>query len=463
MNSSGRVVMDVTRADGAVRVHEIGGGAPIDEYSPGTVGLTLAEGKLVLAGLQHHLVQAQTEDHCCRRRRCQRCGAPRPIKDKRSRRLVSLFGTINVSAPRFEPCHCAVTRRQTLSPVSEIMPDRCTLEYERVVAKMGASLPYRRARTLLSEFLPLDDIPSVETARQHTIRVGARLEKEAVTSAKVAEPTPVEAKSIALSIDGGHVRSARQYQGRSFEVLLAQVTNDGGKQIVFSSVPAEAVSQRDQLRGVLHKLGATAATPATILSDGAEGPRALGEAASPGPTYHVLDWFYLSMRIQHVDQMTKSWPDVSADDRRTGTDLVEIIDRIRWRLWHGQVTRALELICAALVTLDGVANSEKLAAVAARKVARLLRDLETYICGQSDIIIDYATARQDDEPISTAVTESPVPWLLHQRMSAQQQMCWSPRGAHLMLKVCTATANGTLERDHAVAEPWARRPFRRAA
>src|SRR5580658_10066287 len=217
-----RVVMEVIRADGPVHVHEIGGGAAVDEYSPRTVGLTLAEGKLVLAGLQHHLVQAQTEDHCCRRRRRQRCGAPRPIKDNRSRRLLSLFGTVNVSAPRFEPCRCAVTRRQTLSPVSEIMPDRCTPEYQQVVAKMGASLPYRRARTLLSEFLPLDDIPSVETARQRTIPVGARLEKEAATSAKVAEPTLSETKSIALSIDGGHVRSARQYQGRSFEVLLAQ-------------------------------------------------------------------------------------------------------------------------------------------------------------------------------------------------------------------------------------------------
>jgi GntR family transcriptional regulator / MocR family aminotransferase len=37
-----RVVMEVTGADGAVRVHEIGGGARIDEYSPRTVGLTLA-------------------------------------------------------------------------------------------------------------------------------------------------------------------------------------------------------------------------------------------------------------------------------------------------------------------------------------------------------------------------------------------------------------------------------------
>jgi hypothetical protein len=317
-----RVVMEVIAVDGAVRAHEIGGGAAVDEYLPRTVGLTLAEGKLVLAGLQHHLVQAATEDHCHRRRRCQRCGAPRPIKDRRSRRLLSLFGTVSVSAPRFEPCRCAVTRHRTLSPVGEIMPDRCTSDYERVVAKMGASLPYRRARTRLSAFLPLDDIPSVETARRRTIRVGARLEKQAVTSVKVVEPTSVAAKSIALSIDRSHVRSVRQYQVRWLEVLLAQVTNDDGKQIVFSSVPAEAISHQDQLRGVLHKSGATAVTPVTILSDGAEGSRALGEAASPGPTHHVLDWFHLSMRIHHVDQAAKSWPDVSADDRQTGADFV---------------------------------------------------------------------------------------------------------------------------------------------
>ena len=39
-----RVVMEVIRADGAVHVYEIGGGAAVEEYSPGTVGLTLAEG-----------------------------------------------------------------------------------------------------------------------------------------------------------------------------------------------------------------------------------------------------------------------------------------------------------------------------------------------------------------------------------------------------------------------------------
>jgi hypothetical protein len=64
-----------------------------------------------------------------------------------------------------------------------------------------------------------------------------------------------------------------------------------------------------------------------------------------------------------------------------------------------------------------------------------LGELETYACSQSDIIVDFATARQREEPISTAVIESAVRWLLYRRMNAQQQMCWTLRGAHLMLKV----------------------------
>jgi hypothetical protein len=173
------------------------------------------------------------------------------------------------------------------------MPDRCTPEYERTVAKLGSLLPYRRAPTLLAEFLPLGKPQAVETTRQRTLRVRTRLEQEAVAGA--VSKSAVATKSIALSIDSGHVRASGQYQGRTFEILLAQVSNDKGKQVVFASVPAEATSQTRQLRGVLHGLGATPAPPVTILSDGADGPRSLGQPASPGPTRHVLDWFHLAM------------------------------------------------------------------------------------------------------------------------------------------------------------------------
>ena len=140
------------------------------------------------------------------------------------------------------------------------MPDRCTPEYERVIAKMGSLVPYARDRTLLSEFLPLGDVPAVETTRRRTLRVGARLEQQAASSQPAAPAA--EARAISLFIDGGHVRLGRSYQVRSFE--LAQVSNDDGKQVVFSSVPAEADRQRDQLRGVLHEVGATPDTPVAI-------------------------------------------------------------------------------------------------------------------------------------------------------------------------------------------------------
>jgi len=67
---------------------------------------------------------------------------------------------------------------------------------------------------------------------------------------------------------------------------------------------------------------------------------------------------------------------------------------------------------------------------------------------------NYATARRREEPISTAITESPVQWLLHRRMNAQQQMRCSPRGAHLMLKVRTSVVNGTLGETMPWAERW---------
>ena len=143
--------------------------------SAATLGLSLAEAKAVLAGLQHHLVRAQAEEHCQVRRRCPRCGGQRPLKDRRPRQLRSLFGTVEVRAPRFEPCQCSVALRTILSPVKAIMPDCCTPEYELVLAQFGALLLYRRARALLETFFPLGDLPTIDTIQRRTLRVGARL------------------------------------------------------------------------------------------------------------------------------------------------------------------------------------------------------------------------------------------------------------------------------------------------
>jgi hypothetical protein len=174
-----RVMVELGGAEGALELREVSvGECATAVYSAETLGLTVAESKKTLAGLQRHQVQAQADEHCRSRRRCEYCGAQRPLKDIRPRRLTSLFGVVEVRAPRFHPCRCGLSLKGAMpdgfAPRSRQIPP----EYERTLAKMGALLPYRRARSLLEEFFPLGDAPEVETIRQRTLHVGARLERE---------------------------------------------------------------------------------------------------------------------------------------------------------------------------------------------------------------------------------------------------------------------------------------------
>jgi len=70
------------------------------------------------------------------------------------------------------------------------------------------------------------------------LRVGARLEDQAALPLRSMPAT--EAKASTVAIDSGHVRSLRSYQVRSFEIIVAQASNDNGRHVVFASVPAEA-------------------------------------------------------------------------------------------------------------------------------------------------------------------------------------------------------------------------------
>jgi hypothetical protein len=138
------------------------------------------------------------------------------------------------------------------------------------------------------------------------------------------------------------------------------------------------------------------------------------------------------------------------------------IDHIHWRLWHGQVARALDLIGETWLRLNAMAEMKPTTARVAEKVMHALVALETYVAGLADLIIDYPTAGRREEPFSASPTEGTVQWLLHRGMAAQQLMRWSPRGAHLMLTVRTSIANGTFDCDHAAAERWRCHPCRKA-
>jgi hypothetical protein len=64
-----RVMVELTGSDGVIRSQEVSaGGSNASECSATTVGLTLADAKRTLAGLQDHLVRAQAEEYCRQRR-----------------------------------------------------------------------------------------------------------------------------------------------------------------------------------------------------------------------------------------------------------------------------------------------------------------------------------------------------------------------------------------------------------
>ena len=70
------------------------------------LGLSLAEAKLLLAGVQREIVAAQARAHAVRRPDC-RCGSGVcQVKDYRKHVIATLFGQVTVRLPRFRCAAC---------------------------------------------------------------------------------------------------------------------------------------------------------------------------------------------------------------------------------------------------------------------------------------------------------------------------------------------------------------------
>src|SRR6266542_3205593 len=91
------------------------------------VGVSLQESKQILQRLQEAVVGQQLREHCEQKRKCTNCGASRPIKDYRRRRLVTILGTVRLKFPPYHACSCCSGPRVS-SPISELLPDRTTPE-----------------------------------------------------------------------------------------------------------------------------------------------------------------------------------------------------------------------------------------------------------------------------------------------------------------------------------------------
>ena len=71
-----------------------------DNLIDGSVGLSIEDGKTILASLQQHLVKQQCALYVLFRRHCKGCGGTRPIKDYSTRTIQTVYGAVAVQSPR---------------------------------------------------------------------------------------------------------------------------------------------------------------------------------------------------------------------------------------------------------------------------------------------------------------------------------------------------------------------------
>ena len=197
------------------------------------------------------------------------------------------------------------------------------------------------------------------------------------------------------------------------------------------------------LRAALLDQGWREGDAVTAISDGDPALPALVRSATGGAVEPILDWFHLSMRVHHVEQVTGGLCALEPPPLAS-LDHVQIdVERLRHLLWNGYHDKACQVLSRVTSWAKdaSVLNNPAMEAGTKRLVARCT-ELQTYIKTNEGALIDYGQRYRAGKPISTSRAEGTVNQLVSARMNKRKQMRWSPRGAHRVLQVRAAVLDG---------------------
>ncbi len=439
-----KILLQITDDDGAPGgVEEI---ATFGKSVAGTedLGLSLAESKVLLAATQQRIVEAQTKSWIEGRRCCEVCSRRRRSKGSFPIAFRTLFGDVRLASPRFHRCPCREGNgRATVSPLTELLPHHVAPERLYLEARWASLVPYAAAAELLGDILPIKAGVNATTMRQHVLRVAERVEAELPKnrctfmdgSPADWQTLPVPDGRIVVGLDGGYVRDWTERKS-NFEVIVGRSMPEDGAPRYLGFVHGFDQKPKRRLVDMLESQGMQANQDITFLTDGGEEVRALTERISPC-SEHVLDWFHITMRITVLGQFAKG---VAQCDEEAGSRLTKELERIKWKLWHGNTIAAQEVIEDfedELSDLDvGYPNL--------RKFITAAREFAVYIATNTASLINYGERYRSGERISSAFVEATVNAVVSKRFAKKQQMQWTRRGAHLLLQTRTRTLDGTL-------------------
>jgi len=417
-----------------------------EELTDETLGLTLAEGKAILAGVQEAVVAQQAAAYVTTQQTCPACGARRRCKGHHQIVVRSLFGTLRLDSPRFRRCACQpVDDPRSSSPLAERLVERTTPERRYLEAKWAALLPFGVTVDVLSEVLPLQ--ASRATVYRHTQQVAERLENELGDEQPFfiqgcqrdwnALPRPDG--PLTVGIDGGyvHARDGENRKAGWFELIVGKSVPTDGSAKCFGFVTSYDTKPKRRLAELLKAQGLQMNQAITFLSDGGDNVRDLQLYLSP-LAEHLLDWFHITMRITVLRQQLKELITAAPDHDLAKLD--DELERVKWYLWHGNVFRALQVLEGVEWELEDLEEEEP----ASHKLAKSVAEFYTYITANEDFIPNYSDRYRYGEVISTAFVESTVNQVISKRFVKKQQMRWTKKGAHLLLQVRTQVLNEDL-------------------
>jgi hypothetical protein len=142
---------------------------------------------------------------------------------------------------------------------------------------------------------------------------------------------------IVVGLDGGYVRDWSE-KTANFELIVGRSLPVDRPSRYLGLVHGYDRKPKRRLVAMLESQGLQANQELTFLADGGDEIKALNELISPCGE-HVLDWFHLAMRLTVLGQYAKG---VAQLEKAEGERLLTDLERIKWRLWHGDIHRALE-------------------------------------------------------------------------------------------------------------------------
>jgi hypothetical protein len=406
-----------------------------DDLEPETLGLTLAESKAILAGIQEKMAEVQAEEYVEQQRLCSDCGEHQPRKDTKEIIYRTPFGKLSLESPRLYRCNCHPHEKASFSPLADLLPERTSPELLYLQTKWASLMSYGMSVKLLEEVLPLETCPG--TVFNHVHQMAERVENELGDEQGVfadgclrdwaALPRPDG--PITVGIDGCHVheRDEESRKAGTFEVIVGKSIPYEGKPKRFGFVNTYDEKPKRRLFEVLQSQGMQMNQKVIFLSDGGDTVRELQLYLNP-QAEHLLDWFHVTMRITNLRQMVKG---LQPDDYLDPDDIDAQLERVKWYLWHGNVFRALQVL--NFIETDFVEHEDALSRPG--KIWKAVCDFQNYITANRAFIPNYGDRYRYGETISTAFVESTVNHVVSKRFVKKQQMRWTRRGAHLLLQV----------------------------